>query len=676
MPSSSIPARRAREDDDNAQEPQDRGLRRRRLLSVQGGVDDENMEVDEERPSGNGPLRHSGWVQRTLGSLSTRRRFPSDNFVPEPSISSRHTANDTTPSHDTSTTIPSPDPLAAERQEAVSLIERVLGPRPAPPHHPSIDPSSLSGTYRSRPSRFSRPENVSGGRPTSTLGTLLSEVLGATRGEPGAGAPGTPGGAPLSGTSVIVQGALVARTAASQGTDSTQTPTDGSAPERGPSSGTPNTGTESNASTDSEIPHVATLAEQGEMLGRILRIAAAATAASVVNQAPFNPTMASTAFAAPPQGSPQNLAPTSEPPQNRSGTSESNFGRELLNRLMASRQATRRSSVPQERDTQSDSETVSNISRLMRDALRASLPQRGSSPPPHENRSASANNANNETISSVLSTLESARQNQPLTDGEPGSFDRFLRELLDDLNAAIHRMNGSDVESEAAGDVRSRRDGDVVLGQLSFFRLHRFERPSDSSLIPCVMVGVRSLRSDERLMGGDHAIPRDGEGNQPDVSRFVLFVSGGRYHEQHPLLVSRPRDAGRDLMFMMELLGTIAAMSNKRPTTTAADIERSGLLKVKAKEIANLHREGRVTENTLDKCLVCLDEWQEDDDCRVLSCKHVFHASCVDQWLENNSNSCPLCTYIQVELTDRPDRSRFDIICISAVITLTGAHLA
>ena len=99
-------------------------------------------------------------------------------------------------------------------------------------------------------------------------------------------------------------------------------------------------------------------------------------------------------------------------------------------------------------------------------------------------------------------------------------------------------------------------------------------------------------------------------------------------------------------MFMMELLGTIAAMSNKRQTTTAADIERSGLLKVKAKEIAALHRGGRVTENTLDKCLVCLDEWQEDDDCRVLSCKHVFHASCVDQWLENNSNSCPLCTYI------------------------------
>ena len=199
MPPSTIPARRTREDDDSGEEHQERGLRRRRLLSVQRGMDDEHMDVDEERALENGSVRRSGWVQRTLGSLSSRRRLPSNNSDLDPSISSRHTANDTNLSHDTSTSIPNPDPLAAERQEAVSLIERVLGPRPAPPHHPSIDPSSLSGTYRSRPSRFPRPENTPGGRPTSTLGTLLSEVLGATRGEPGAGAPGAPG-APLSGT--------------------------------------------------------------------------------------------------------------------------------------------------------------------------------------------------------------------------------------------------------------------------------------------------------------------------------------------------------------------------------------------------------------------------------------------------------------------------------------------
>ena len=66
MPPSTIPARRTREDDDSGQEHQDRGLRRRRLLSVPRGADDENMEVDEERALENGlslihisePTRH------------------------------------------------------------------------------------------------------------------------------------------------------------------------------------------------------------------------------------------------------------------------------------------------------------------------------------------------------------------------------------------------------------------------------------------------------------------------------------------------------------------------------------------------------------------------------------------------------------------------------------------
>ena len=48
MPPSTIPARRTLEDDDSGQEHEDRGLRRRRLLSVPRGADDENMEVDEE----------------------------------------------------------------------------------------------------------------------------------------------------------------------------------------------------------------------------------------------------------------------------------------------------------------------------------------------------------------------------------------------------------------------------------------------------------------------------------------------------------------------------------------------------------------------------------------------------------------------------------------------------
>ncbi|KDP29597.1 hypothetical protein JCGZ_19124 [Jatropha curcas] len=42
-------------------------------------------------------------------------------------------------------------------------------------------------------------------------------------------------------------------------------------------------------------------------------------------------------------------------------------------------------------------------------------------------------------------------------------------------------------------------------------------------------------------------------------------------------------------------------------------------------------------------CSVCLSEFQEDDNLRLLpKCSHAFHVSCIDTWLKSHSN-CPLC---------------------------------
>lgn len=42
-------------------------------------------------------------------------------------------------------------------------------------------------------------------------------------------------------------------------------------------------------------------------------------------------------------------------------------------------------------------------------------------------------------------------------------------------------------------------------------------------------------------------------------------------------------------------------------------------------------------------CVVCLNEFQEQDMLRVLpNCSHAFHLDCIDIWLQSNAN-CPLC---------------------------------
>ncbi|KAK6230552.1 hypothetical protein QUC31_002076 [Theobroma cacao] len=42
-------------------------------------------------------------------------------------------------------------------------------------------------------------------------------------------------------------------------------------------------------------------------------------------------------------------------------------------------------------------------------------------------------------------------------------------------------------------------------------------------------------------------------------------------------------------------------------------------------------------------CAICLDDYVVGEVCRVFpACKHTFHLSCIDHWLENH-RTCPVC---------------------------------
>ncbi|KAJ2781815.1 hypothetical protein GGI15_003114 [Coemansia interrupta] len=50
------------------------------------------------------------------------------------------------------------------------------------------------------------------------------------------------------------------------------------------------------------------------------------------------------------------------------------------------------------------------------------------------------------------------------------------------------------------------------------------------------------------------------------------------------------------------------------------------------------YREGEPAE-----CAICLDDFDDEDELRVLPCRHQYHVKCIDRWLTTRKKFCPIC---------------------------------
>jgi hypothetical protein len=91
-----------------------------------------------------------------------------------------------------------------------------------------------------------------------------------------------------------------------------------------------------------------------------------------------------------------------------------------------------------------------------------------------------------------------------------------------------------------------------------------------------------------------------------------------------------------DLLMLGSILGQARA-----PTTTQAAVDEA----IPATQWSETtQKELKGTE----QCLVCLDEFVLKQAIRILKCRHVFHRECVDRWLCESHNSCPVCRGVPV----------------------------
>ncbi|KAJ1570013.1 hypothetical protein HK096_005907, partial [Nowakowskiella sp. JEL0078] len=51
----------------------------------------------------------------------------------------------------------------------------------------------------------------------------------------------------------------------------------------------------------------------------------------------------------------------------------------------------------------------------------------------------------------------------------------------------------------------------------------------------------------------------------------------------------------------------------------------------------------KVKENDPTECIICLDDFVDGIEVRVLPCRHEFHIPCIDKWLLHRKRTCPIC---------------------------------
>ncbi|KAK9321623.1 hypothetical protein V1517DRAFT_339630 [Lipomyces orientalis] len=116
-----------------------------------------------------------------------------------------------------------------------------------------------------------------------------------------------------------------------------------------------------------------------------------------------------------------------------------------------------------------------------------------------------------------------------------------------------------------------------------------------------------------------------------NVRSWIIYVLGGQYPENHPILTTpslfTDNPTYEDMLLLSSFIGPA-----KPPVAAQEDVDKSGGI-TKANE-----------EHIGDRCLVCLSDFEEGEECRKLrQCGHLFHRMCIDEWLTTGRNSCPLC---------------------------------
>lgn len=67
-------------------------------------------------------------------------------------------------------------------------------------------------------------------------------------------------------------------------------------------------------------------------------------------------------------------------------------------------------------------------------------------------------------------------------------------------------------------------------------------------------------------------------------------------------------------------------------------------------------------------CPICLEGFSDREQVKRIRCGHVFHAGCIDPWLLERSDVCPVC---RQNVLDKPNRS-YEMELVDEISSIVG----
>ncbi len=254
------------------------------------------------------------------------------------------------------------------------------------------------------------------------------------------------------------------------------------------------------------------------------------------------------------------------------------------------------------------------------------------------------------TENASMFTLDSSSPSEPPSDpssSNPPQQNIVVPVIVVGLQSVHVNMDWHASPGEQDGDVPHEDDAplhDVQEPRPDTPRGRRWHSRAASAL--------RNLRPGRRSEVAGHPAELDPTGSRT----FLIYVIGGRfpilcglrftdnrvgyYPPDHSIVTGEPNnlDSFEALLDLAEILGQV-----KPPTASKEEIEKSNLEVIKASRVAEYEEMGKISSNCTERCLICLDDYAEEDEVRVLVCRHAFHRGCVDMWLQTGKNNCPAC---------------------------------